>query len=99
MALSDERAASVQARPASRTTDRGDKAKVARPDFYYSDRNKLDDWLNQIVMYITYRDVKTEDQLMIAASFLRGDAQHWARNKITAKLLYNEDPEGMFTNI
>lgn len=42
--------------------------KVAKPDFFYGDRYKLDDWLNQILLYFTLENVKEEKRALTAAS-------------------------------
>ena len=77
-------------------TGTDDKMKVARPDFFYGDRYKLDDWLNQILLYFHLEGVKEEKRSLTAASYLRGEAQRWVQPRQTDKLLRNQDPEGLF---
>ena len=49
--------------------------KVAKPDFYYRDRNKLDDQLNQIDMYILFnKKLERKDVTLFTTTFLRGRA-------------------------
>lgn len=49
--------------------------KVAKLDMFYKDRYKLDDWLNQILIYFALENVLAAKQSLTAASYLRGDAQ------------------------
>ena len=48
--------------------------KVAKPDMFYGDRYKLDDWLNQVLLYFGMEGIPEAKQALIAASYLRGDA-------------------------
>ena len=60
------------------STSRNDKgndgaSKVAKPDLYYGDRNKLEDWLNQMSLYFKFNEI-TKDQTLFASTYLRGRA-------------------------
>ena len=80
----------------NRASSHDDKMKVAKPDMFYGDRYKLDDWLNQVLLYFGMEGIPEAKQALIAASYLRGDAQQWIRPRLTDKLLRNHDPEGIF---
>ena len=82
----------------TRTSSSDDKLKTARPDFFHGERHKLDDWLNQMLLYFRFEGVREERQALTAASYLRGEAQQWIRPKLTVKLLHNQDPEGTLTD-
>ena len=43
-------------RPTSRNDDNA--GPVAKPDYFYGDRNKVDDWLNQLRMYFFFKGTK-----------------------------------------
>ena len=60
-----DRSASTASATRSRSDD---KMKVAKPDFFYGDRYKLDDWLNQILLYFKMEEVKEDKQCLTAAS-------------------------------
>ena len=74
MAPSENRDTSVQ----QRTHD--NSIKVAKPDYYYGDRSKLDDWLNQMALYFRFENI-TQDpkKTLLASSYLRGQVQQWIR--------------------
>ena len=76
-----------------------DKANSAKPDFYYGDRNKYDDWKNQVMMYILMERIQPDKHPLVACSYLRGEAQQWIRPHLQARLLRNEDPTGMFVGL
>ena len=82
----------------TRTSSSDNKLKIARPDFFYGEQHKLDDWLNQMLLYFCFEGVREERQALTAASYLRGEAQQWIRPKLTVKLLHNQDPEGTLTD-
>lgn len=71
-------------RPSSRNDDTG--GPIAKPDFFYGDRNKVDDWLNQLRMYFFFKGTPKPQQVMIAATFMRGRAQHWMKPEISSFL-------------
>ncbi|KAK3620046.1 hypothetical protein LTR56_023629 [Elasticomyces elasticus] len=43
-------------------------------------------------------DIKEEKRCLIAASYLRGEAQQWIRLRLTDKLLRDNDPEEIFVS-
>lgn len=72
--------------------------KVAKPDYFHGERNKLDDWVNQMMMYFVLEGISNEPKrTLIATSFLRGEAQHWIRPKLTRMLEDRTDTDGIFT--
>jgi len=56
-----------------------DDSKVQKPDLYYGDREKLEDWFHQIQMYFLFTPVAKEKKTLFATTFLRGRAQHWIK--------------------
>jgi hypothetical protein len=59
--------------------DTRDDSKVQKPDLYYGDRKKLEDWFHQIQMYFLFTPVGTEKKTLFTTTFLRGRAQHWIK--------------------
>ncbi|KYG40125.1 hypothetical protein M433DRAFT_160878, partial [Acidomyces richmondensis BFW] len=55
--------------------DDNSASKVAKLDFYYGDRYKLSDWLNQMNLYFLFNDI-TRNKTLFATTYLRGRAQH-----------------------
>ncbi|KAI6849248.1 hypothetical protein KC323_g9575 [Hortaea werneckii] len=93
MAPSENRDTSVQ----QRTND--NNIKVAKPDYYYGDRSKLDDWLNQMALYFRFENI-TQDpkKTLLASSYLRGQVQQWIRPRLHEVLHQNIDTEGIFNS-
>lgn len=81
-------------RPASRNDDRTGPAK---PDLYYGDRNKLEDWLNQMSLHFVFNQT-IQHKSLYASTFMRGQAQHWIKPYLSTYLAsqYKNDPKGMF---
>jgi hypothetical protein len=82
-------------RPASRVDDSKGPAK---PDLYFGDRRKLEDWFNQLEMYFLFNNTATQAKGVFAASFLRGRAQHYVKPLLTLYLEDRTDKEGIFGN-
>ncbi|KAI7019968.1 hypothetical protein KC355_g2898, partial [Hortaea werneckii] len=94
MAPNDQRDASVQ--PTPRTND---TVKVAKPDFFYGERTKLDDWLNQLMIFFKEEGItKDAKKTITASSYLRGQAQQWIRPRLQEVLVTNKDAEGIFND-
>ena len=55
------------------------QVKVAQPDLYYGDREKLDDWIMQLKLYLTFKEttIGKPEKVIFAISYLRGRAQKW----------------------
>lgn len=88
-------------RSASRTEQRSDDAAPgAKPDFFYGDRNKVDDWLNQMRMHLFFKKTHDQQKTMVAITYLRGRAQHWMKPETTRFLSdpSGADPKGMMLN-
>lgn len=87
---------------ASRTTNRivDDKMKIGMPDWYYGDRNALDDWINQLDMYLKFNQVPDDNKTLFATTYLRGRAQHWIKPALTECLGDEADDEtiALFNN-
>ena len=84
-------------RPSSRANNRIEDTKSpAKPDLYYGDRNKLEDWFNQLGLYFMLTRTPAEHRTVYAVSFLRGRAQHYVKPLMTKFLDNKTDPEGIF---
>ena len=85
-------------RPTSRNDDNA--GPMAKPDYFYGDRNKVDDWLNQLRLYFFFKGTTTAQKTMMAATYMRGRAQHWFKPEITSFLQDpgSADPKGMMRN-
>src|SRR5579871_4109878 len=56
------------------------RIKVKVPDLYHGDRDKLDDWLLSVDLYLKFGPaVKESDKGVLISSFLRGRALKWIR--------------------
>ncbi len=73
-------------------------SKVAKPDFFYGDRNKLDDWLNQVMLFLRQERIQPEQKTFTAVSYLRGEAQQWIRPRLNDALEHKKDTGGMFSD-
>jgi hypothetical protein len=67
--------------------------KVAKPDLYYGDRTKLEDWLMQVDLYFKFiaDSVPDDDKVCFVSTFMRGEAQAWIKPCIVKYL--DEDNE------
>jgi hypothetical protein len=77
--------------------DDNSASKVAKPDFYYGDRHKLGDWLNQMNLYFLFNDIN-RNKTLFATTYLRGRAQHWIKPYLDKYLRQREDEEGIFAD-
>ena len=72
---------------------------MGKPDFFYGDRNKLDNWINQLLMHFALEGIDSDKKRCLIACFhLRGEAEHWMRPRLQNRLLRNQDPEGIFSD-
>jgi hypothetical protein len=55
--------------------------KVARPNLYYGDRTKLEEWILQFDLYFKFNgaDMDNNDYAAFMASFMQGAAAKWVR--------------------
>jgi hypothetical protein len=77
--------------------------KTAKPDNYYGDRYKLEDWITQMELYFTFQPTMDEKKALFAATFFRGRAQAWVKPYLQKYLNPpggKRDPEvdGLFAN-
>lgn len=79
-----------------RTATRDDSKGPAKPDMYYGDRNKLDDWFNQLEMYFLFNRTGPDQKSLFATTFLRGQAQHYIKPLLTAFLSDRTDTMNIF---
>ena len=64
------------------STDNERGISVAKPDLFYGDYDKVDDWLMQLQVYFTFqRDdlLPTSKQPLFAMIYMRGNAQKWIK--------------------
>jgi hypothetical protein len=78
----------------------GKATKVARPDLFYRDRNKLKGWLLQWDLFFKFEDenVENDDKACLVASYLRGTAQTWVTPYLT-KYLNSDNDNAAITRI
>ncbi|KAF2274103.1 uncharacterized protein EI97DRAFT_479338 [Westerdykella ornata] len=59
----------------------GGKSKVAKPDLYFGDCNKLEDWLLQFNLFFKFNDdnIDDDDKASLVASYMRGQAAKWVK--------------------
>ena len=71
-------------------TDKG--VKIAQPDLYYGDRDKLETWLTQIQLYLAFMGDKipSNKHPTFAITYLRGRAQKWVEPFLKR---YIEEPD------
>ena len=71
-----------EARPS--LDDKG-RLKVATPDFFDGNRNKVDHWCTQMDLYLRFNcsETKGDEKALIAASYMRGKAQDWIKPYIS----------------
>ncbi len=77
--------------------NQNDSSKVAKPDFYYSDRYKLGDWINQLQLYFLFNNIG-QNRTLFAATYMRGRAQHWIKPYLDKYLSEGKDEDGIFGN-
>jgi len=75
----------------STTAEAKDGIKIAKPDLYYGDRDKLEEWLVQMQLYFSFnRDaIRQGKQPLFAMTYMRGRAQRWSAPFLKR---YMEDP-------
>ncbi len=67
--------------------EKSDNKIAAKPEYFYGDRNRLEAWINQMLIYFTVEQVtKGVNQVLTACSYIRGECEHWIRPKMTAWL-------------
>lgn len=72
--------------------------RVAKPDLYQGDRNKLDDWFYQFDVYFKFNPTDADKKTLLASTYLRGPAQHWLKPYLRKYLGEDSDDEGYFGN-
>ena len=63
-------------------TDSGRGISIAKPDLFYGDRDKVDDWLMQLQVYFTFQEsnqLPANRQPLFATTYMRGNAQKWIK--------------------
>lgn len=79
---------------------RDDAGPGARPDLFYGDRNKVEDWINQMRIHHFFKRTVDNQKTMVAVTYLRGRAQHWMKPEVTKFLKDPKaaDPSGVMLN-
>ena len=71
---------------------------IAKPDLFYGDCDKVDDWLMQLQVYFTFqRDnlLPTSKQPLFAMTYMRGNAQKWIKPYVVKYLSGEGVEEGI----
>ena len=71
---------------------------VAKPDLFYGDRDKVDDWLMQLQVYFTFQRgdrLPTSKQPLFATTYMRGNAQKWIKPYVVKYLSGEGVEEGI----
>ena len=75
-----------------------DKIKINKFDIYHEDRNKLNNWLIQIDVYLAFNHVLKSKRTLFASTFLKDKAKAWLKSQLQKYLDDNEDNEKIFAN-
>src|SRR6187551_1040658 len=94
--MSDDRMKNTDDFVDASTTNAG---KVAKPDLYYGDRDKLEDWLMQVDLYFKFmaESIPEDSKVCFVATFMRGEAQTWIKPYITKYLDDDNEEEDVMT--
>jgi hypothetical protein len=60
--------------------------KVPKPDLFYGDRSKYEEWTIQVELHFRFNRVPLNEQALYAATFLRGRAEKWIKPFLKKKL-------------
>lgn len=81
----------------ARATDNSSE-KIGKPDYFQGERSKLDDWVNQMMLYFALNRINNDQKrTMTAAFYLRGEAQNWIRPRLQRWLIERKDSDGLFS--
>ena len=69
--------------------------KIAQPDLYYGERDKLESWLTQISLYLAFMGDKIPPtkHATFAITYLRGRAQKWVEPFLKKYMEEPDEPE------
>ena len=73
------------------------KISVAKPDLFYGERNKVDDWLMQLQVYFQFQPetkLPKEKWPLFATTYMRGNAYRWIKPYVNKHLSGNGDHDG-----
>ena len=71
---------------------------VAKPDLFYGDCNKVDDWLMQLQVYFTFQRgdlLPTSKQPLFTTTYMRGNVQKWIKPYVVKYLSGEGVDEGI----
>ena len=73
---------------------KGKKAKPIKPDFYYKERNKLNNWLLQFEFYFSLvnKGIKDKEKVIFTVSHIRGKALNQINTDII-KYIDDDNPD------
>ena len=76
---------------------KGEKAKPIKPDLYYRERSKLNNWLFQLEFYFSLinENIKDKKKVIFAVSYIRGRAL----NQISTDMTRYIDDDNLNNNI
>ena len=81
----------------STVTNKDGKIRVNKPDEYFGERSKLEDWIVQLELYFLFdQGVKADQKTAFAATFMRGRAGRWIKPGLKSFLENREDEEEIF---
>ena len=63
-------------------TDSGRGISITKPDLFYGDCDKVDDWLMQLQIYFTFQEsnqLPANRQPLFTMTYMRGNAQKWIK--------------------
>ena len=75
------------------------KSKAAKPDLFYGDYKKVEEWLLQLGLYFHFATEALEDQerILFASTYMRGRAAQWIKPYVN-RCLTNSKPEEVIAN-
>ena len=73
---------------------KGKKAKLIKPDLYYKERNKLNNWLLQFEFYFSLvnKGIKNKEKVIFAVLHMRGRALNQINTDII-KYINDDNPD------
>jgi Retrotransposon gag protein/Zinc knuckle len=66
---------------------------VAKPEYFHGERQKLEDWIVQMTLYLRFSQVEDPNKVPLAMTYLRGRAQDWCK-PILSRYLKEDNQEG-----
>ena len=73
------------------------KISVTKPDLFYSERNKVDNWLMQLQVYFQFQPemkLPKEKWPLFTTTYMRGNAHRWIKPYVNKYLSEDRDCDG-----